>query len=367
MSDQKCRWGILSTASIARKNWKAIMNTGNGAVTAVASRDENRSRSYINENQAEAPFYPVPKAYGSYDELLAAEDVDAIYIPLPTGLRKEWVIKAAAAGKHVMCEKPCGINKEDLTEMIAACDKAGVQFMDGVMYMHSKRLPVMRSVLDDGEVVGNIKRITSQFSFCAPEEFLTGNIRMHSDLEPMGCLGDLGWYNARFSLWAMNYEMPAEVNGRMLSSTGRDDSPHPVPTEFSAELRWSNGVSASFYNSFLTEHQQLAHISGDKGYLTLDDFVLPFFSNEVSFETNNSEFVVEGCEFTMEGHLRQHVVNEYSNGAPDSQETNLFRNFGDLVLSGKTDDFWPEVALKTQTILDACLESARNNCATVRL
>ncbi|MCB0676336.1 MAG: hypothetical protein KDC30_06610, partial [Saprospiraceae bacterium] len=75
-------------------------------------------------------------------------------------------------------------------------------FIDGVMFMHSDRLQRMREVLDDGHTIGNIKRIASQFSFLAPEDFLTGNIRVSSELEPLGCLGDLGWYTIRFSLWA---------------------------------------------------------------------------------------------------------------------------------------------------------------------
>ncbi|MDA7915613.1 Gfo/Idh/MocA family oxidoreductase [Verrucomicrobia bacterium] len=367
MSNSKCRWGILSTASIARKNWKAILKTGNAIVTAVASRDESRSLQYIKENQADSPFDEAPEAFGSYEALLASDRVDAVYIPLPTGLRKEWVIKAAEAGKHVMCEKPCAINAQDLEEMITACDKAGVQFMDGVMFMHSKRMPVMRTVLDDGEVVGDIKRITAQFSFCAPEEFFTDNIRMHSGLEPMGALGDLGWYTSRISLWAMNYEMPREVTARMLSSMGRVDSPDSVPTELSAELIWNNGVSGSFYNSFLTENQQLVHISGSKGFLTLDDFVLPFYGHELEFETNNSEFWTKGCKFVMEAHKRQHLINEFSEGEENSQEANLFRCFSNYVLEGEVDNFWPEVALKTQKILDACLESARNGGKAVTL
>ena len=72
--------------------------------------------------------------------MLAAKDVDALYIPLPTGLRKEWVIRAAQAGKHIVCEKPCAINAADLREMVDACRQHRVQFMDGVMFMHSRRL-----------------------------------------------------------------------------------------------------------------------------------------------------------------------------------------------------------------------------------
>ena len=91
MSAHKLRWGILSTAHIARKNWKAIQLSGNGTVVAVASRDVRRARQFIDELQADAPMEAVPRAIGSYGEMLAAGDVDAVYIPLPTGLRKEWV------------------------------------------------------------------------------------------------------------------------------------------------------------------------------------------------------------------------------------------------------------------------------------
>src|SRR5215471_7072705 len=135
----KLRWGILSTANIASKNWKAIHASGNSVVTAVASRDLERAREFIRLCQAEAAFETPPVALGSYEELLASKNVDAVYIPLPTGLRKPWVLRAAAAGKHVLCEKPCGLNLAEVQEMVAACRKNGVQFMDGVMFMHNPR------------------------------------------------------------------------------------------------------------------------------------------------------------------------------------------------------------------------------------
>jgi predicted dehydrogenase len=78
------RWGILGCANIARKNWKAIWNSSNGRITAVASRDLDRSRRFIQECQADAPFGPAPRPVGRYEELLAANDVDAVYIPLPS-------------------------------------------------------------------------------------------------------------------------------------------------------------------------------------------------------------------------------------------------------------------------------------------
>lgn len=361
MSDSNiCRWGILSTAGIAQKNWEAIRNSDNATIVAVASRSEEKAQAFIDQCQGQVAFPEAPRAIGSYEQLLAADDVDAVYIPLPTGLRKDWVIKAAQAGKHVMCEKPCAIHGDDLAEMIDACNAAGVQFMDGVMFMHSKRLDAVRAALEDGESVGKITRIASQFSFYAPDDFREGNIRVHSGLEPAGCLGDLGWYTIRMTLWTMNYTMPKQVSGRMLAGHARDDSPDQVPTQFSGELFFDNGVSASFYNSFETEHQQWVNISGTKGHLTLNDFVLPYLGNELSFDVANAAFTQDTCNFTMEKHTRSVATREYSNNHPSAQETNLFRNFSALALSGQPDSHWPDIALKTQRVLDACLASARD-------
>jgi predicted dehydrogenase len=361
MSERKLRWGILSTAQIARKNWKAIRNSGNGTVTAVASRDIERSRNFIAGCQAAAPMEFAPRALGSYEDLLASKDVDAVYVPLPTGLRKEWVIRAAEAGKHIVCEKPCAASVADLHEMLAACRSHRVQFIDGVMFMHSHRLPRMREVLDDGVSVGDIKRITSSFNFCAPPEFFSGNIRAHGALEPYGCLGDLGWYCIRFALWVMNWQLPRRVTGRFLNEVTAKGSPAPVPAEFSGELLFENGVSSGFYCSFITANEQCALISGTRGYLRLSDFVAPFFGSELKFEVNNAVHNVSGCDFNMEPRWRQFAVPEYGNRHPTAQETNLFRNFTHQVRSGTLSQLWPEMALKTQQVMGACFDSARTN------
>jgi predicted dehydrogenase len=284
--------------------------------------------------------------------------VDAVYIPIPTGIRREWVVKAAEAGKHVLCEKPCGVNAADLRAMLDACRAHKVQFMDGVMFMHSARLPALRKVLDDGESVGTLRRIASQFSFAAPDEFLKSNIRVSRDLEPLGALGDLGWYNIRFSLWVMKYHMPERVGGRTLAEHGSGNG--AVPVEFSGELFFPHGVSASFYCSFRTENQQWAHASGTKGSVSLSDFVLPFYGAEAAFEISRPVFNVQGCAFRMEGHTRRVAVREYSEGVAGAQEANMIHAFSDLVASKKLDPTWGDIALKTQLVLDACLQSARD-------
>jgi predicted dehydrogenase len=365
MSQQQCRWGILSTAGIAKKNWHSILNSGNGVIRAVASRSTAKAQQFIDECQSSVPApYPV-EALSSYEELLSRADVDAVYIPLPTGIRTDWVIRAAQAGKHVMVEKPCGVTSADVQRMLAACDAAGVQFMDGVMFMHNSRLAAMRQVLDDGISVGTIRRIASQFSFCADESWVQSNIRASAQLEPAGCLGDLGWYTIRIILWAMRYEMPVEVRGRILHGVQRPDSSDVVPMEFQGELHFASGVSATFFNSFRANHQQWAHISGTKGYLAVNDFVLPYYGNEASFDVGNHNFAADGCYFNMEKHLGVRAVSEYSNNHKNAQETALFRNFSELVNSGRRDPFWGQAALQTQQVLDAALRSANSGCGPV--
>ncbi|HEY1191526.1 MAG TPA: Gfo/Idh/MocA family oxidoreductase [Gemmata sp.] len=358
MAASICRWGILGAANIARKNWKAIRLAENATLTAVASRAPGRAQEWLDANQTECPFPTAPAAV-SYEELLARPDVDAVYIPLPTGVRREWVVRAARAGKHVLCEKPCGPDAGELRAMLDACEANNVQFMDGVMFMHGKRLPLLRSVIDDGETVGQLRRIASQFSFAAGDDFLKNNIRVSTALEPLGALGDLGWYNIRFALFVMKYQMPATVSGRLLAEH------QGVPLEFSGELFWNGSVSASFYCSFNTELQQWAHISGTKGSIAVPDFVLPYYGCESAFVADRPVFNVAGTRYHWESHPKRFAVTEYSDGAPDAQETNMIRAFSGLVLSGKPDPSWGGIALKTQLVLDTCLESARRGGTTL--
>src|SRR5262249_19799313 len=260
-----------------------------------------------------------------------------------------------------LCEKPCGVNSADVQAMLAACRQNRVQFMDGVMFMHSQRLALLRQTLDDHEAVGRIRRIVSQFSFKGSSEFLARNIRVHHDLEPLGCLGDLGWYNIRFSLWCQKEQLPERVTGRILVQHAGSESHLPVPTEFSGELFFPGEVSASFYCSFLAENQQWAYVSGERGYVHLADFVLPFFGSEVAFELNAPVFQFSGCRFNMEDHTRRLAVHEYSNNAVNAQETRMIQTFSRIVLSGQLEPHWAEQALNTQRVLDACLQSAREN------
>lgn len=349
---KKLRIGFLSTAAIGRKNWKAIFHSGNCVVSAVASRSLALSRSFIAECQREFAFEQTPAALGGYEELLASPEVDAIYFPLPTALRRDLVIRAAQNGKHVVCEKPCAGNAAELAEMIAACKTHSVQFMDGVMFMHGPRLPKLREILADGRSVGAIRRIASSFSFPGSADFFRGNIRVNGALEPAGCLGDLGWYSIRFALWALNWQMPRTVNARRLAASENLPGRPAAPTEFSAELFFDGGVSVAFYCSFVAGHQQWVQVSGQKGWLYLPDFVHPFNGYEPAFEVNRKTITVASglkCPPDTDPSILGHGM---------SQDTLMWRNFAGQIFSGKPNEDWPAWSLQTQEVLDRCLQAS---------
>lgn len=348
-----CRWGILSTAEIGQKNWKAILNAPSATLTAVASRDHDRAARFVQRLQAAAPFATPPAALGAYESLLESADVDAVYLPIPTGLRTDWAVRCAAAGKHVLVEKPAATNSAELSRVIDACHAHQVQLMDGVMFMHSARFAALRAVLDDGETIGKVRRISSGFSFCADDRFFQHNIRASAQLEPLGCLGDLGWYAIRFALWALKWQLPRQVSGRILQQSDAG-----VPIEFSCELLFRD-VSAELYCSFITAGEQWAVVTGTRGSVRLDDFVLPIANRQPSFITTEQSFHIDNCNFDMRMNQRLHQVKEDASGTPNSQEALMIEEFSQLVLDGQPDRRWENYARNTQRVVDAVLQSAR--------
>lgn len=353
-----CRWGFLSTAGIAKKNWRAISRSQGGIVRGVASRETASAQRFIDECQGNCPFPNAPEAFGSYQAMLDSDAIDAVYIPLPTGIRKEWILAAAKSGKHILAEKPAALSAADVEEILDVCNANGVQYMDGVMFMHSQRLPLLRETLKSSNGIGAIKRIATQFSFNGDHEFRTKNIRSNSNYEPHGSLGDLGWYTIRMILWINEWRMPTTITARCISTLQGEGSPKPVPMEFTAEMQFDNGVSASFYCSFATEHQQWCHISGEKGSVWIDDFVLPFYGSNVGFDLVQPQFTTDVCDFHMHRRSQRFQMAEYDSGHSPSQEINMFNTFHRLLRESKPDLSWGRMTLQTQQVLDAVYAAA---------
>jgi len=185
------RVGVVSAANIAKKNARAILRSERCALVAVASRSLEKARAW----RAALGLGDDVECVEGYDALLARGDVDAVYVPLPTVLHVDFVKKAAAAGKHVLIEKPVGVDAAEVREIVAACRAAGVALLDGTMFVHHKRFKQIDRLFRDQ--TWRPLRVRSTFAFSGGAEFLAaGNIRTNG-MDPLGCLGDVGWSRRR--------------------------------------------------------------------------------------------------------------------------------------------------------------------------
>jgi predicted dehydrogenase len=179
------RWGILSTANIARKRFiPGVAGSRNGIVAAIASRDAQRAAGV-------AADLKIPRAYGSYEELLADPAIDAVYIGLPNTLHAEWTKKAADAGKAVLCEKPLARDSAEAAGMAAYCAERGVPLMEAFMYRFHPQHARVRELIDGG-AIGELRAVRAAFTFML-EPFDPANVRLQADLAG-GALMDVGCY-----------------------------------------------------------------------------------------------------------------------------------------------------------------------------
>jgi predicted dehydrogenase len=177
------RFGILSTAKIGRDAVvPALLDAENCVVSAVASRDHAKARAF-------AERFGVPHAFGSYDEMLASDTIDAVYIPLPTSQHVEWSIKAAEAGKHVLCEKPIALKASEIERLIAARDDNGVLISEAFMVTYAPVWHKVRDLLKEG-AVGDLKHVQGAFSYFNRDP---DNMRNIPELGG-GALPDIGVY-----------------------------------------------------------------------------------------------------------------------------------------------------------------------------
>lgn len=250
----KIRWGILSTAKIGLKQVIPAMQKGQYIdVVAIASRDIEKAQSAANE-------LGIPKVYSSYEALLADADVDAIYNPLPNNLHVPYTIKALQAGKHVLCEKPIGMNAtegEQLSE--AAKQYPHLKVMEAFMYRFHPQWQKAKQIVNDG-LLGEVKTIHAFFSYFNDD---AANIRNKPETGG-GALMDIGCYCISFPRFILNSE-PQSV----ISIIDRD----PVMQTdrlTSGMLAFNNSVSATFTCSTQLEPYQRVNIFGTKGRLEIE-------------------------------------------------------------------------------------------------
>ena len=240
------RIGVLGAANIARAFTAAVAASPLVKVTAVASRDATKAASFAKE-------CGIPRSFGTYEALLADVDIDAIYNPLPNSLHAEWSIKAAAAKKHVLCEKPLAVTGAEARAMFAAAEANGVYLVEAYPYMAQPQTLQVRDLVAAGSV-GKVQMIRAAFGFPLPD---APNIRLNAGLAG-GALMDAGSYATSF-VRIIAGERPARVHAvARWAKSGVDRT-------LAGTLEFESGLIAQISASFATAYHRQAQILGDKG------------------------------------------------------------------------------------------------------
>ncbi len=254
---EKIKWGILGCANIARKAViPGILGADNSELYAVASRSREKAKDFAEE-------FGAAKYYNDYEDLLADKEVEAVYIPLPNGMHKEWTIKAAEAGKHILCEKPLsGKNKKEAEEMFAAAEKNNVKLMEAFMYRFQPFVIKLKEMIDEG-IIGEIKEINSNFAFDISDR--EDDIRFSADLDG-GALNDIGCYTVNVSRYLMD-GMPVKV-----ANFFEKENEAGVDLSGSGTLYFEGGRFASLYYSLISYNEQDLEVVGTKGVIRVSGF-----------------------------------------------------------------------------------------------
>jgi predicted dehydrogenase len=242
MSDRVLRWGVLSTANINRKVVPGTQRADRCEVIAIASRDPDPAARAAAE-------FGIPRAHGSYEELLADPEVDAVYNPLPNHLHAEWTIAAARAGKHVLCE--------EAERMVAACASAGVVLMEAFMYRLHPSWEGVRELVRSGRI-GELRAVQSWFSYFNDDPVNIRNIAEAGG----GALYDIGCYTVNLSRMLFEAE-PSRIQASMTF-----DETMGVDVLTSAVLEFGRGV-AGFTVTTRAEADQRVHVYGTEGRISV--------------------------------------------------------------------------------------------------
>ena len=335
---ESIRWGILGHATIARICViPAIARSVNGTLRALASRHPESARET-------AAAHGIEHLYDRYEDVLQDPGVDAVYIPLPNHLHRPWTLKALAAGKSVLCEKPLACNAAEAAEMAAAADASGRLLMEAFMYRYHPRSRKIRQMVTDGEL-GELRLVRAAFCYSMqPELLAAGNTpRLRPDMGG-GALLDVGCYGVSLARWLFGAE-PEAVQAQAVYHPRQ-----PVDLHLAAVLRFPGSGLATVEASFITALQQTYAVVGSSGAIDLPHNAF------IPWEAD-APFVQRGRE---DEHGRQHLV------AGVDQYRLMVEHFADVVLGRRPPAFDIEDSLANMRVLDAVASAARSG-ATVTL
>lgn len=323
------RWGIIGAGRIARKFVAAVQPSEEAVVTAVASRDPERASAIAAE-------LGIARAHGSYEALLADPEVDALYIGLPNGMHAEWAIKAAQAGKHILCEKPLGSNRAEAEQMFVAARDNRVWLMEAFMYRFHPRTLRIKELVDSG-AIGAVRLIRAGFSFTLGRP---DDVRWQADMAG-GAIMDVGCYCVNLARMLIGVA-PEQVWATARWSAGGVDE------TLAGTLEYPGGAIAHIACSFAGGFQQQTQIVGSDGLIEIDQ--------TFTMQPNQTTAirVWRGVHFAPLEVIELPPVNHYRLEA---------EGFGRLIRAGHGQHGLPEMplaeTLDNMATIEALLHSAR--------
>ena len=325
---KKVRWGVLSSAKIGLEKVIPAMQKGEYCeITAIASQNLERGK-------AAATQLGIPQAYGSYEELLADDNIDAIYIPLPNHLHVPWTKKALEAGKHVLCEKPIGLNTAEAEDLLACAKKhSQLKVMEAFMYRHHPQWLKAQQLVNEGKI-GNLLNIHSFFSYYNADP---ANIRNMAEIGGGGLM-DIGCYCISLARFIFNSE-PQRVLGKM-----EYDPEFKTDRLCSGLLDFGDQSSTFTCSTQLTSYQRV-NIFGTEGRIEIE---IPFNAPPDQpcriwhqQDEKLEEITFELCDqYTIQGDLfSQAILNKTEVPTPLVDSVKNMRVL-DAVINSAESDAW---------------------------
>ncbi len=316
------KWGVLSTANIARGcTIPGMKMAENCELYAIAGRNEAKVQSYKDE-------FGFEKAYVGYDKLLEDPEVQAVYIPLPNNLHKEWVIKALKAGKHVLCEKPLALNAEDAKEMFAVAKENNVILMEAYAYLHSPYIQSLKEDIKSG-IIGDVEFVDTAFF----TQYYVEDIRMYKELGG-GAVYDLGCYCTTMILSLVDSTPDFVMAKAEFNDKGAD-------VLASVILKFENGARAVFnvgmiFDPGSNRRKDILYVHGSKGTIVSD------------------------VEYNQEGKVSYTVTSGSKVYTPSINVPHNYmleiEQLGRCIENGEAPHITPEFSIKNAELLDEILK-----------
>ena len=349
------RFGIAGTGAIVPKNAKAILDCDMTELVYIGGRNPEKAQALCEK-------FGAPH-YGTLDDLVQSEHVDAVYLALPTGVRAPWVLKAIKNNKHVLVDKPVAASVKEAEELTEAAKKQGVIFMDGTMWLQASRTEEIRSVLHQERLLGDLKYVHAVFSAFHPEKDVKEGIRGQLDMEPFGAIGETGWYPFGAILFAYDYEMPSRVS---CFSRQMDNG---VFYHMWCRLEWKDGRVAQLDSGYGLPLRQYFEIVGAKGILRVNDYIGPPVESNESFfgpTAAKSEYYWIMTDDRPNWIFGKGETRTAKN-VKERHEVEMFYNFANAVKDKKQNEYWVKSSVSTVRVIEAAIASAKKNGEYVQI